>query len=141
LTVDVTIHRVLESHADGISTIQFWDNGIIYIKLKDNIQIELKDSMKQVAFFKSKYDGINKHLVLVESGTYTSISKEAREFSTQLDSYEMTAATAVIVKSLAHRILINFIINFSNQLKMKMRMFEDKQKAIHWLLTFKDKSK
>ena len=49
----------------------------------------------------------------------------------------MTKAMAVIVKSLAHRIIINFIIKFTNHQPMKMKMFDDKQKAINWLLTFK----
>jgi hypothetical protein len=137
VTIDTSTYHVIESYSDKISTLQFWDNGIIYIKLKDNLQVELEDSMKQHAFLKSRYDGINKHIVLVESGLYTSISKEAREFATKPDSNEMTLATAVIVKSLAHRIIINFIINITNQQKMKMRMFEDKQKAINWLLAFK----
>jgi hypothetical protein len=106
--------------------------------LKDNVQVELEDSLKQYNYLKSKYDGKNKHLILVESGVYTSISKEAREFATKPESNEMTMATAVIVKSLAHRIIINFIINITNQQKMKMRMFEDRQKAINWLLSFKN---
>lgn len=138
MTIDTSTYHVLESHTDKISTIQFWDNGIIFIKLKDNLQVEVEDSMKQHAFLKSKFDGINKHIILVESGLYTSISKEAREFSTKPEVNEMTRATAVIVKSLAHRIIINFIINLTNQQKMKMRMFEDKQKAINWLLSFKN---
>ncbi|MCD6020263.1 MAG: hypothetical protein K0S53_3384 [Bacteroidetes bacterium] len=138
MTIDTSIYHVIESHSDNISTIQFWDNGIISIRLKDNVQVELEDSLKQYNYLKSKYDGKNKHLILVESGVYTSISKEAREFATKPESNEMTMATAVIVKSLAHRIIINFIINITNQQKMKMRMFEDRQKAINWLLSFKN---
>jgi len=137
VTIDTSTYSVIESHVDNISRIELWDNDIIHIVLKDNIQVELEDSKKQHLFLKSKFDGINKHLVLVESGTYTTISKEAREFATKPESNEMTRATAVIVKSLAHRIIINFIINLTSQQTMKMKMFEDKQKAINWLLSFK----
>lgn len=138
-TLDTCSFSVIESYIDNASRIELWDNGIIHIRLKDNIQIELEDSKKQFLYLKSKFNGINKHLVLVESGVYTSISKEAREFATKPGSNEMTEATAVIVKSLAHRIIINFIINLTNQQTMKMRMFDDKQKAINWLLSFKNK--
>ncbi|MES2565333.1 MAG: hypothetical protein V4565_00605 [Bacteroidota bacterium] len=138
MTLDTSTYSVIESHSDTISTIEFWDNGIISIRLRDNAQVELKDSMKQHSFLKARYDGVNKHIILVESGIYTTISKEAREFGTRPESNEMTLATAVIVKSLAHRIIINFIINVTNQQKMKMRMFEDRQKAINWLLSFKN---
>lgn len=137
MTIDATKYTVIESITDRASTIEFWDNDIIYIKLKNEIQIELEDSQKQYLFLKSKYDGINKHLILVEPGLDTSISKEAREFSSRPESNTMTKATAVIVKSLAHRILINFIIKITHQQTMKMKLFDDRQKAIEWLLTFK----
>ncbi len=137
MTIDVTKYSVIESITDRASTIEFWDNDIIFIKLKDDIQIELEDSKKQYLFLKSKFDGIHKHLILVESGLDTSISKEAREFSSKPESNEMTKATAVIVKSLAHRIIINFLIKLTHQQTMKMKMFDDKQSAINWLLSLK----
>ena len=137
MTLDTVKYSVIESYTDRASNVEFWDNDIIFIKLKDNLQIELQDSQKQYLFLKSKYDGINKHIILVEPRNDTSISKEAREFATKPESNEMTQATAVIVKSLAHRIIINFIINFTHQQTMKMKMFDNKQKAIDWLLSFK----
>jgi hypothetical protein len=137
LTLDAVKYNVIESVEDRASTIEFWDNDIIFIKLKDNIQVELEDAQKQYVFLKAKYNNINKHIILVETGLDTSISKEAREFASKPESNEMTAATAVIVKSLAHRIIINFIIKLTHQQTMKMKMFDDKQKAINWLLSFK----
>ena len=137
MTLDAVKYNVIESVEDRASTIEFWDNDIIFIKLKDNIQVELEDAQKQYVFLKAKYNNINKHIILVETGLDTSISKEAREFASKPESNEMTAATAVIVKSLAHRIIINFIIKLTHQQTMKMKMFDDKQKAINWLLSFK----
>jgi hypothetical protein len=127
-------YLVLESHRDRISTLEFWDNGIIFIKIDDNTEIGLEDSKKQYAFLLSKYNGKDKHIILVEPGRYTTISKEAREFSEKPETNEMTSKTAVIVKSLAHRIVINFIISIIRQQTMKMRMFDNKKKAIEWLL-------
>lgn len=132
--------KVTESSQDRISTLEMWDNGILYIKLEDNVTIELQDSMRQFEFLKSKYDGSNKMRVLVESGRYTDISKEAREFSSQPGINSETLATAVIVQSLAHRIIINFMINFTRQQAMKMRMFDNKEKAIDWLLKLKQET-
>ena len=137
MTVEKQTYKILESQTDRASEIEFWDNGIVYIKLKDNIQVEIEDSRKQFLFLKSKFDGVNKHIILVESVLDTSISKEAREFGSKKESNAMTLATAVIVKSLAHRILINFIIKIIHQQTMKMKMFDDKEKAIEWLLSFK----
>jgi hypothetical protein len=137
MVLDRASHTVIESHADRTSDVEFWDNSIVYIKIKNHVNIELEDAQQQYQLLKSKYDGINKHLVLVETGNDTSLSKDAREFGSKPESNEMTTAMAVIVKSLAQRLIINFIIKFTHQQAMKMRMFDEKQKAINWLLTFK----
>ncbi len=130
-------YSVLESHRDRISTVEFWDNEIIFIKIDDNSEVGVEDAKMQHVFLLSKYDGKNKHIILVEPGRYTTISKEAREFSERPESNEMTAKTAVMVRSLSHRILINFIIGIIRQQTMKMRMFDNKSKAIEWLLSEK----
>ncbi|MBA3665957.1 MAG: hypothetical protein H0W61_17400 [Bacteroidetes bacterium] len=129
--------KILKQIKDRVSTIEMWDNGIMYIKLEDHVTIELEDSVRQFEFLKKFYDGVNKMCVLVESGEYTDITKEAREFSARPESNTMTLGSAVIVKSLAHRIIINFLINFTRQQAMKMRMFDNKEKAIEWLLKLK----
>ena len=130
-------YKILETYRDRVSVTEFWDNDIIYIKLEDNKQIELEDSIQQFELLNSKFDGINKHLVLVDPGRYTDLSKEAREFSEKPESNMMTFATAVIIKSLAQRIMINFMINLIKHGSMKMKMFENKEKAMEWLLSLK----
>ena len=128
-------HSILESHRDKISVIESSDNGITYIKIDDGCQIEIEDTIAQYEFFKFKADGKIKFLILVESGETTSISKEAREFKSRPENNELAIATAVVVKSLAQRLLINFIIRL--QKNKKTKMFDNKHKAIEWLLSFK----
>lgn len=131
-------YNVVKSFKDPISNIEVWDNGIFYIKIQDKVHIQLEDSMNQLRLLKENYDGINKMRVLVESGTYTDITKEAREFSARPENNTYTLATAVVVKSLAHRIIINFLINFTRKQAMKMKMFDNKEKAIEWLLSLNE---
>lgn len=130
-------YTVLETVRQRIATIEFWSNGITYIKIDDNTEMLLEDSVDQYKVLKSRYDGKTKYKLLVESGRFTTISPEAREFSTQKENNAMTAASAVVIKSLAHRLVINFVINFTQKQTMKMQMFESKEKAIEWLLGFK----
>lgn len=130
-------YKVVDSHSEKNAKFEYWNNGITYFKLRDNVELTLEDSEAQYNYLKSKYDGVNKFRILVDTGIDTNLSKEAREFSTIPEKNEMTLATAVIVKSIAHRILINFIIKFIHQQTMKMKMFDDKEKAIEWLLTIK----
>ncbi|MGZ4099143.1 MAG: DUF7793 family protein, partial [Bacteroidia bacterium] len=132
-----TEYKIIKVYKDRISTIEIWDNGIFYIKLEDHVVVEVEDSKRQLEYLRAHFDGVNKMRVLVETGQYTDITKEAREFSARPESNAMTMASAVIVKSLAHRLIINFLINFTRQQAMKMRMFDDKEKAIEWLLNLK----
>lgn len=129
--------KITETIRLRVATIEFWDNGITNIRLDDNVEIALADSKEQYETLKARYDGKTKYKILVEPGRYTSISKEAREFSTIPERNNMTAASAVVVHSLAHRILINFIINLTQKQNMRMRMFDSKEKAIEWLLLIK----
>jgi hypothetical protein len=133
----VSEYTVLEKIQTRTGSIELWDNGIIFYKMKDHTTIELEDSKVQLDFLKSKFNGKNKIPVLVQSGRYTDISKEAREFSAQPESNIATLASAVIVQTLAHRIIINFLINLTRQQNMKMRMFMKKKEAIEWLLKIK----
>ena len=132
-------YSILESHRGRNSVIEYWDNGIIFIKLDENAEITLNDAKFHLEFLKSKFDGKNKVRVLTEPGRYSSATKEAREFSTMPETNKMTLGSAVIVKSLAHRIVINFIISFARQQNVHMRMFENKDKAIEWLLALEQK--
>jgi hypothetical protein len=133
--VSTNTYSVLDTHRDRTSTIEFWDNGIIYVKIDDNTEVQLSDSKAQYEFLRSKFDGKNMHRILVDPGKYTSLTKEAREFSQKPESNEMTLATAVIIRSLAQRIVINFMITMMHQQTMKMKMFDSKEKAIVWLLS------
>ena len=107
------------------------------MRIDDNVEITLSDSTEQYESLRARYDGKKKYKILVEPGRYTSISKEAREFSTVPERNAMTAASAVLVRSLAHRIVINFLINFIQKQNMKMRMFDSREKAIEWLHSIK----
>ena len=129
--------KITESVRQRIATIDFWDNGITNMRIDDNVEITLKDAEEQYEALRSRYNGKTKYRILVEPGRYTSVSGEARQFSTDPERNAMTAANAVLVRSLAHRIVINFLINFIQKQNMKMRMFDSKDKAIEWLLSVK----
>ncbi len=129
--------KVLESHKLNSSTFEIWDNGIICLRVDDNVTIELKDSIVHDEFLLNRFDGINQHKLLVESGVYSTISKEARDYALLPNKADMVSATAVVAKSLAHRILINFAIKVTQQKTMKMKMFDNRQKAVEWLLSHK----
>ncbi|MES2131038.1 MAG: hypothetical protein V4506_01745 [Bacteroidota bacterium] len=128
-------YAILETHVRTVFTINVWDNGIMYVQVPGDTVVELKHVKGQYEFFKERYDQKNKFLILVESGHDSTLTKEAREFSSLPETNAMTGATAVVVKSLAERLIINFIINITNRLAMKIRLFDSREKAVKWLLS------
>ena len=131
-------HSILETHTLGVFTIQVWDNGIFHTQVQGNTVVELKDVKEHQEFFKQRYDQKNKFLILVESGHDSTVTKEAREFSSSLEINARIVATAVVVKSLAERLMTNFIIRFTSQQKTKMQVFECREKAVKWLLSLEE---
>jgi hypothetical protein len=128
---------VNESIRLRVSTFEFWDNGIVYIKIDDNAEVQLEDSVDQFELLNSRFNGKTRFRVLVDPGSYTTVANDAREFSCRPETNSITAATAVIVKSLAQRIIMNFLINFMKKHDTKLRMFDSREKAIQWLLNVK----
>ena len=132
--------EIVASYRQRLATIELWSNGILFINIDDNCEMELKDAKAQYEIIKSHFDGKRKLRVYVEPGRYTSITREARNFSTLPQNNAMTLGTAVLVRTLAHRLIINFLINIIKQQKMKMRMFDKREKAIEWLLSLEENS-
>lgn len=79
-------------------------------------------------------------MVLVEPGRYTSISKEAREVGMRKEANEMSIAIAVVIHSLAQRLIINFQSKFVSKTKTQMRAFDSKEEGLKWLKSFKKES-
>jgi hypothetical protein len=130
-------YKAIESFKNNTVLIEQWDNGIIYFKMDDYSETQLEDSIYQFNYLQSKFDGVHKLKLLSEPGKFATISKEAREFSTRPENNLATLASAVVVSSLAQRILINFIINMTQKQSMNMKIFDNKDKAIEWLLSIK----
>lgn len=130
-------YKIVQLVKHRISAIEVWDNNIVYIKIDDNEEIQLEDSINHNLFVNSVFDGKNKVLILVEPGEFTQITKEARDFASKFKNNEFTLATAVIIKSLSQRLIMNFITKLISPKTFKMKLFEDKDEAIDWLLTLK----
>ncbi|PCJ84919.1 MAG: hypothetical protein COA57_08350 [Flavobacteriales bacterium] len=107
------------------------NDGIICVQVKDNAEVELEDSIQTFEVVK-KLAGEGKKPVLVLTGIGGTITPEVREFSSSERASEPTLAEAIVVKSLAHRIIVNFIINF-NKPARPIKLFNDEKEAVKWL--------
>ncbi|MFZ5552827.1 MAG: hypothetical protein ACOZCO_06910 [Bacteroidota bacterium] len=131
----ITIIKTVEYPS---AIIEFWDNGIVYFRLTDDYEIDVKDSINNSeAMLQNPPVGFKKYLVLVEPGKKTTITKEAREESERSKAHALTQAMAVVSGNLPQRIIVNFIFRFFRKKGMSVKLFSDRDKAIEWLLGFK----
>ena len=121
------------------SFVEFRDDGIVKIILKDGVHMELRDSLDQHRVLIEKKEYIP-FVILVDPGKDTSASKEVRDFSNSHDAAKTTMAQAIVVSNLAHRIIANFMKKFYTT-KMELRVFTDEQEAVNWLYKYVDKKK
>jgi hypothetical protein len=127
-------HTVTKEFKFPTSKIEFWNNGIVFLEIQPNTEIDLDISVEHFKTLQNNQNGSDQYYILVDPGKFTTLTKEAREFSAKPESNAMTNAVAVIIHSLAQRIIINFHSRFISRQKMKMKAFQSQAEAMEWLL-------
>lgn len=106
-------------------------DGILENRIIDSVEIDVKD------VYQAKEDNLaitngKPYCILVNSGKYTTISKEALELSASPDFKQNTIAKALLIQELPHRIVGNFYMRFKKP-AIKTKIFTDRAKALIWL--------
>ena len=112
-------------------TIFLVSHGIIENIIHDHATLEQVDILEMKQMNKQLSGGLP-YVVLIDSGTYTDITKEARELLASKEFGEKTIAKALFVRSLGHRIVAQFYIKI-NKPYINTKIFADREKAIDWL--------
>lgn len=71
-------------------------------------------------------------LLLIEAAKFTSVSPETREYITSVEGNKHATAKAFITKSLAQKILLNFMVKFQDP-HVPTRFFSNRQEGLIWL--------
>lgn len=113
------------------ATFSLIEEGILRIKLLENSEIDIVESkaMQQVSLEMTKG---KKFVALVDARTQVVVSKESREWGSSEEGQKNMLAQAIIVDSLANKLIGNFIIQFHKPIA-KTRLFADEREAIAWL--------
>lgn len=130
-------HTILKSYELKSSKIEFWEEDLVYIDIYPSTEIDIDEAKSQYKILKENRKNDQLYFVLVDSGKFTTITKEARDFSAKPESNDMTYALAVVIYSLAQRLIINFHSRFISRQKMKLKAFQNKEDALSWLLELK----
>ncbi len=109
-------------------------NGIMYVLFKENCVLDVS---LQIRLFEA-YDKITQgklipYLFLADDGVI--VTKEARENSIELEEKTPRSASAIVVTSLAYKLIANFYLQF-NKPKKPYKVFSTKEAAIEWLSNF-----
>ncbi len=108
------------------------ENDIVVVKYKPDAEVGLEE-MRAIHEAERKLTSDKKHLALLDARGFVNVSDEARKFGASAEPTKYRTAAALLVDSLAVRILGNFYLNF-NKPKVRTKMFSDEKKAIDWLV-------
>ena len=109
------------------------EKGVINVIYKDNVEIELNDVIELRKVTEEMTCG-KPYVSVYEAGNHTTITKEAREISSKDVHIKNRKALAIVVKSLAQRIISNFFMK-SNKDIHPIKVFNSKEKALKWAKT------
>lgn len=72
------------------------------------------------------------HPFIFEADEYVTVTKEARDNALSLEEKSPVGLSAVIVKSLAHKLIADFYMKF-NKPRRPYKVFKDFNEGINWL--------
>lgn len=108
-------------------------DNILNIRLKDDAIVEKSDMQEYLDAIKTEFGG-RSFKNLVEFGSYSNVTPEARVFAGTIESNAYTLADAFVLHSLSQRILGNFYMKFDKPTKPTL-IFSDREEALEWLKT------
>ena len=110
--------------------ISFTENTLL-TEMFDNLEIDLNDVNENYeASVKLTQD--KNFLSLVIAAPFTTITKEARDAANREFMYKNTVVQAIIVQSIANRIMGNFLIKFYKPF-CPLKLFKSREEAVAWL--------
>ena len=109
------------------------EKNIMLVVMKEDAVVDMPDAKENYDVCMKLTAG-ERYAVLVDGRAYATITSEAREFSSSPENYTRVIAQAIVVESLASRLIANFLIQFSKRNKtVEMKLFNDYNLALNWL--------
>ena len=112
-------------------SVRLVSESIIEFVVKDNMEVELPD-VKEMIETAGEFGNGKQFKNLIVAGKYSSMSPEATQYMKTDEAHRYTLADAIVIDSLAQRILGNFYLGIVSK-KRPSKLFNSKDKAIHWL--------
>jgi len=107
------------------------EDGILIVKLNQNAEIDVKEVKEQHEAALKLTQG-KKYAVLLDARTVLSATPEARAFGALPEIHKNIIAQAILVTSLANKLMGNFYIKF-NKPPVPAQLFKTEKGAMDWL--------
>lgn len=113
--------------------LQLLENNIVRIKFFDKQAIGVTECRKINNALGALTEGRPARILMIPESA-TQFNNGAREFSASAEGLQFTIADAMIITSLAHKILVSFYLKFDKP-KKPSKAFTSEEEAIAWLIT------
>ncbi len=131
------MHAELSNKIDlGHSVIDINDEGFVVVKGSDHLY-SLAD-IKAIHEAVRRITNNEKCLLLLRASRYTLIDAEARDFLSTPAAASNFIANAYVIESLAHRMILNFVIRVKGT-PIPSKFFTELAAAEEWLRTFRSR--
>ncbi|MEO6883929.1 MAG: hypothetical protein ABI199_07880 [Bacteroidia bacterium] len=124
----VSILRKIEI---SIGVVSLNDDGILIVKMNENAIVDVAQVKEQHEAALMLTEG-KKYAVLIDARATISASPEARAYGALPELYPNILAQAILVNSLANKLMGNFYIKF-NKPPVPAQLFQTEKAAMDWL--------
>lgn len=114
----------------GHTELSMREDGIVEVIASNHVYTvdDIKAIHGAIAQIKKK----EKELILLYAEQFTSLDQDARKYLSTKESGAHSIAEAYVIRTLAQRILMNFLIRVSGT-PVPVRFFTDTEEAVKWL--------
>jgi hypothetical protein len=110
-------------------------NGIVYVIFKDDCVLDVDLQFRLLDLYNEITGGKLTPFIFLAAQNVT-ITKEARENATSLESISPLGASAAVVNNLAYKLIANFYMKL-NKPKRPFKTFSNEVDAVKWLKSIK----
>lgn len=105
----------------------------LLVTMKESEEVDLEAAIENYEISVKLTKG-KRYITLVDARNHVTITDEAKKYAAQPFLYTHVIAQAIVINSLATRLLANFLIKFARRnANVDMRLFNDYNKALDWL--------
>ncbi|MGB0888134.1 MAG: hypothetical protein ACPGSL_08440 [Vicingaceae bacterium] len=117
------------------SEIELKEDNIVEVITFDKVNLCVKKCLEIHDAYDQMLEKDKKYRILYLPGKYVDWEKEARECCATEEATKHSLAEAIVVHSLAQRLLVNFYLKINKPL-VPTKLFRNKVSAKKWLMSF-----